>query len=275
MCRLLAYVAPEPTRISDVIGSAQCETFQQMGRLHDDGWGSVWVQGAQRRSPAGALAHQRDAGTAFGDVRLSQALREPLSRARAFHLRLATGALPITTQNTHPFVVDGIGLAHNGSIFPTEVLRQWLEPQFLADVHGDTDSELYLALVRQEAADGRPLPEAVATAIRRLRGAYPRASLNAIVMDSTQMIVVHSSSVADVPYDHFDSCGLLPEELPADHDESYYRIGMLATDHGVAFSSTGLDHSGWLGLPQDSLTVVDIDTVAVRTHLIGELAHAA
>lgn len=264
MCRLLAYVAPEPTRITDVISDQQCETFQQMGRLHDDGWGSMWVAEPERGQAHRTLHAQRDAATAFGDIRLAQALREPLARARAFHLRLATGSLPVSTHNTHPFVADGIGLAHNGSIFPTQHVRGWLEPRFLADVRGQTDSELYHALVRQYAASGLSLPAAVAAAVTRLRATYPEASLNAIVMDAQHMVVVHCATHAVVPYDHFDGCGLRPEELPADHDESYYRLGMLRTAQGaVAFSSSGLDRRGWLALPPDSITVVDLATTEV------------
>ncbi len=269
MCRLLAYVAPTRTRIADVISSAQCETFQRMGRLHDDGWGSMWVQD-RRSGPGGSrLVRLRDRGSAFGDVRLAHAMREPRSRARAYHLRLATGALPVRTANTHPFLVDGIGLAHNGSILPTDALAAIVEPRFAADVRGDTDSELYLALIRQHLAELRAdvaeaptsdlLPVAVARTVEQLRVAYPTASLNAIVMDASQLLVVHASTTADVPYQHFVASGLAPPELPADHDESYYRIGMLrGADGSVAFSSSGLDRSGWLMLPPDSLTVVGI-----------------
>lgn len=273
MCRLLAYVAPAPTRISDVIGDGQCETFQRMGRLHDDGWGSMWVDEA---GPERLLVRQRDPATAFGDVRLHTALHEePPVRARAFHLRLATGALAIDRSNTHPFLRDGIGLAHNGSIFPSDRLRRLLIPEALAGVEGTTDSELYHALVWQEAAAGVPLGHAVARAVARLRAAYPSASLNAIVMNAEQMVVVHASSIASVPYEHFATCGLAPHELPADHDESYYRIGMLrSADGAIAFSPSGLDRSGWVALPDDSMTVVDIDTAQVRTHLVRDLLAA-
>lgn len=273
MCRLLAYVAPAPTCINEVIGDGQCETFQRMGRLHDDGWGSMWIgeTGARPR-----LVRERDAASAFGDVRLAHALREPLSRARTFHLRLATGALPVRLENTHPFVVDGIGLAHNGSFLPTELVRDLLEPEFAAAVEGDTDSELYLALVRQHAASAPTLPDAVRSAVATLRALYPTASLNAVVMDARQMIVVHASTTAAVPYEHFDASGLRPAELPADHNESYYRLGMLRTPQGaLAFSSSGLDRSGWLMLPDETVTVVDVATMQVRVQPLPDFSVSA
>lgn len=273
MCRLLAYVAPAPTRMSEVIGEGQCERFERMGRLHDDGWGSMWIDetGARPR-----LVRERDAASAFGDVRLAHALREPPARARTFHLRLATGDLPVRLENTHPFVVDGIGLAHNGSLLPTSLVRDLLEPQFAAAVQGDTDSELYLALVRQHAASAPSLPDAVRSAVATLRALYPTASLNAVVMDARQMIVVHASTTAAVPYEHFDASGLGPGELPADHDERYYRIGMLRTAQGaLAFSSSGLDRSGWLVLPDETVTVVDVATTELHVQPLPDFTVSA
>lgn len=89
------------------------------------------------------------------------------------------------------------------------------------------------------------------------------------------MVVVHSATTAAVPYDHFGARGLLPEELPADHDERYYRVGMLRTPDGaVAFSSTGLDRTGWLALPDDSMAVVDVRTAQMSVQLIAERSAA-
>lgn len=273
MCRLLAYASPNQVRISDVIGSEQCARFQAMGRLHDDGWGSMWVEHGDGPPH---LARLRDATRADEDARLAEAMRHPRSNARAFHLRMATGSLPVATANTHPFLAEGIGLAHNGSIIPTAALREMLRPDVLDGVEGSTDSELYLALVLQFSRDGLPLADAVQAALTRIRESYPQASLNAIVMSVDTLVAVHSSSAAGVPWQEFAASGLGPHEFPTGHDESYYRMGCrVGADGSIAFSSTGLDAAGWAPLPPDSLTSVDLATMTVTTTHLGEASAVA
>ncbi|WP_226345855.1 class II glutamine amidotransferase [Agilicoccus flavus] len=263
MCRLLAYAAAHPTRIRDVITDGQCATFQRLGRLHDDGWGSAWVADSSRGP---VVVRNRAVDGALDDVRLARALRRPRSRARLFHLRLATGSLAVQERNTHPFLADGIALAHNGSIFPTDRVLARLRPGILADVEGDTDSELYLALVRQHARDGADVPTAVTRAVADLRSDYPRASLNAVLLTAQAMIVVHASTDAAVPWLELDDRGIPADDLPLGHDESYYRMSMRREADGtVAFASSGLDTTGWEPLPLDSVTTVDLATMALRT----------
>lgn len=268
MCRLLAYAAPQPTRVRDVITDGACATFRRLGRLHDDGWGSAWVADSSRGP---VVVRNREVAGAFDDVRLAMAMRRPRSRARLFHLRLATGSLPVEVHNTHPFLADGIALAHNGSILPTGDLAALIDPAVLADVEGTTDSELYLALVRQHARAGAPVAEAVAAAVADIRAHFPTASLNAVVLTADTMIVVHSSSAASVPWFELADRGIPADELPLGHDDAYYRMSMQrAADGTVAFTSTGLDVSGWAPLPLDSLTAVDLATLEVTTRsLVG------
>lgn len=273
MCRLLAYAAPAPVRISDVIGAEQCERYQRLGRLHRDGWGSMWVDDVG--GPA-ALARHRDATGAFEDARLREALRHPRSRARAFHLRLATGSLPVNLENTHPFVADGIGLAHNGSIVPSAELRAMLRPEVLAGVEGSTDSELYLGLIRQYVRDGLDLLDSVPAAVTRIRAHYPTASLNAILLTPRELLVVHSSTTATVPWREFAALGRAVGDLPVDHDDRYYRMGChVAPDGSIAFTSTGLDTTGWAPLPEDSVTRVELSTMRTTTLLLGDAAAVA
>lgn len=271
MCRLLAYAAPAPIRMRDAITDGQCATFQRLGRLHDDGWGSAWVADSGRGP---AVVRDRQVDGAFDDVRLAMALRRPRSRARLFHLRLATGTLAVEPGNTHPFLDDGIALAHNGSILPTGDLAELVPADLRAGLEGDTDSELYLALIRAHVRAGHDVVTATRRAVADIRTAFPTASLNAIVLTADTMVVVHASSDAVVPHAEIAAAGIPDAEFPADHGEGYYRMsGFRSPDGTLAFASSGLDTNGWEPLPLDTLTVVDLATVTARTlSLLGATA---
>lgn len=270
MCRLLAYVAPAPSTFTDVIGTEQGLAFQRLARLHADGWGAMWLE------ENADITRRRTAEQGFRDAELTNALKGHRARAAVAHLRLATGGLAIHERNTHPFVADGVGFAHNGSILPVGELADLVSPAFLKDCAGTTDSELYFALVRERLADGLDLAGAVTTAVSTLRTHFPTAGLNAMVLDADQLVVVRSSSGAAVPRGHFIERGIVDADLPPAHDEAYYDLRMRVGDDGsVAFASSGLDTTGWRDLPAESVTVVDIPTVTVQTSLLdGALSFA-
>lgn len=264
MCRLIGYASPTPGTLSELIGAAQCSTFQNMSRLHADGWGTMWLDDDNR------IASARITTPGVEDERLTSALSQTPARCRAVHLRLATGGMPVRLENCHPFVTDGIGFAHNGSILPVGPLRKHLPPDVLADVKGDTDSELYLALIRAGVRNGRSLPEACYQAVSWLRQIYPTASLNALVMSAAEFVAVHAGSFAQPPYDDFAASGLREDELPLDHLQAYYRLSYLRrADGAVAFSSTGIDQHGWCALPDESVTWVSLDTFELTTRKLN------
>jgi predicted glutamine amidotransferase len=252
MCRLLGFVSPVPTTLAELIGGAQCATFQHMSRLHADGWGTMWLTGEN------TVERRRIATPGQDDAALTQAMTEVPTTGRVVHLRMATDGMPVRKKNSHPFLADGIGLAHNGSLVPTGLLRRNLSPAVLADVHGDTDSELYLAAIRQGVRVGLSLSDAAWKTANWLRAAYPVASLNALILSPDAFVVVHASSFATAPYDDFTASGL-NDDLPLDHLEEYYQMSYLRGEGGaIAFSSTGIDRTGWLPIPDESVMTVDL-----------------
>lgn len=268
MCRLLAYVSPRSSTFTDVIGSDQGAAFQRLSHLHADGWGTMWLD-------HGRVRRQRSAGAGHTDAELTNALNGHRSRAAVAHLRLATGGLSIRKTNTHPFVAEGLGFAHNGSIVPVAGLRALVSPQRARACVGTTDSELYFALVRDRVSDGLRPAEAVAAAVDELRAHFPTASLNSMTLSADQLVVVRASSYAPVPTEHFIERGIVDDDLPPAHDEAYYDLRIRRGEHGsLAFASSGLDTTGWEDLPQDSVTVVDLDTVTVTTRLLDTVALA-
>jgi len=261
MCRLLAYAAPRVVAVEELIGSDQCETYRLMARLHDDGWGTAWLQDG----PAGpAVRRKRTVRPGYDDERLVAMMDRPLSRSRIFHLRMATDSMAVMKSNSHPFRADGLAFAHNGSIAPTPVLRAMVGPAALAGVRGTTDSELYFALIREGVAAGLPVGAAAAGAVRRIRTAYPHASLNSVTLTPRELVVVNSSSAAPVPTWHFDA---VPAELlPSHHDDRYFTMRFRRLVDGTfVVASAGLDVAGWETLPQDSVTTVDLASLRVET----------
>jgi len=150
-----------------------------------------------------------------------------------------------------------------------------VDPDLLTGLEGDTDSELYHAIVRQCLNAGDGPVEAVQNAVALIRSAYPTSSLNAIIMTADTLLVVHSSSDAVVPVEEFLTGGRT--WVPRQHDpEHYYRMGYLRLPNGaMAFSSTGMDQHGWRALPKDSVTAVDLATMQVTCRPLTREAEAA
>jgi predicted glutamine amidotransferase len=243
MCRLIGFAAPVPTTLTELVGADQVALFRDMCRLHCDGWGSAWVDPA--------LRSYRSTGPVPDVVD-----PEPVT-ARVVHLRWATEGLAVVPEHTHPFVEDGIALSHNGSISPRAELDELLAPGMLASMHGITDSERYLAVIREEVTGAGSQPGAVARAVAKLRGRFPLASLNALILTESSLIVVHASNGSLPPFEDMVASGI--RDLPRGHGDDYFQMLWRRGPHdSLVFSSTGVDDKGWEPLPPESITTVDL-----------------
>jgi glutamine amidotransferase len=262
VCRLIGFASLTSESIGDVIGEQQCDMFQDMSRLHRDGWGTMWLEDDEKAGTT-TVAAVRSVASGLGDVDLRSSLIAHPSRARVAHLRLASKGMPIRPENTHPYVAGNLGVAHNGAITPTGALRSLLTAESRAEVKGDTDSELYFALIRQTLRAGAPsLARATVEAVARIRGLYRHASLNALLLSEDKLIAVHASRHTPIPHEEFAASGLPHSELPLEHSTDYYRMGYYRSANGsIAFSSVGIDMAGWHELPQESVTTVDLRTL--------------
>jgi glutamine amidotransferase len=266
MCRLLGYAAPTPTTLADLIGERQCVSFRDMSRLHADGWGSAWLDDT---AGATVIERVRDTISAGHTSPMVVAMEDEKARARIVHLRMATAGIPVTIENTHPFVTDGVAFAHNGGVVPVSDLRALVEPDILASVEGATDSELYFALIRQYVSHGMTLFDAACETAVVLRARFPKASLNALVLSADELIAIHSSENARIPLTEFQASGLSDAELPLDHLNNYYRMSYLRTaDGSTAFTSAGIDSSGWTPLPPATVASVSLRTFEFKTRSV-------
>lgn len=261
MCRLLGYVSATPTTLEKLIGPEQCTLFRSMGRLHADGSGSAWLN-----ETTGSIDRVRDAMPAQETESMADVLSVTPSRARIVHLRMATNGLPVNILNSHPFLAGDLAFAHNGAIKPVKRLRSLLAPAMLEEIRGQTDSELYFALIRQGVAEGRSLFEATCDTVETLRATFPGVSLNALLLAPDQLIAVHSSEASRIPHREFEASGIHSDDLPLDHLDAYYQMSYLrGPDGSTVFSSSGIDTTGWTPLPPATVASVDLRTRQLTT----------
>ena len=260
MCRLLGSASPEPATVETVLGQGQRQVFVDMARLHRDGWGTAW------RDADGAVHRHVRAASAVGDPELADVLAGGPSTGRIVHLRLATQGLACTTENTHPFLADGMAFAHNGSLEPTEPIERLIGAEQRAGLEGSTDSERYFAAVRTLIAQGAPVLDALVDTVAALRASYPNRSLNALLLTGTELFAVHASENVPIPHGVFAASGIALEQLPRHHVDAYYLMRTRRGEDGsVLFASSGLDIAGWDPLPAESVTRVDLGTLACDT----------
>lgn len=263
MCRLLGYASPWTATTEDVIGAGRCTAFQQMGRLHADGWGTAWID------EDGGVARHRDPRSGSTNPELTQMLAAAPSTARISHLRLATQGFAVADANTHPFQVGPIALAHNGSIKPFDRLRPLVSDHELQRIGADTDTACVFALILRELDGGAELFEAVRSVAGRIALDFPGSALNLLVLSSRELIAVHSNEGAPIPHEDFARSGL-GDALPLDHLDHYYRMSWVRQlDGTVAFSSSGLDRDGWDALPQHTAARVELGSQDFALEPIG------
>jgi len=91
------------------------------------------------------------------------------------HTRWATHGKP-TESNAHPHATDRVAVAHNGIIENFRELRERLGKNG-SKFSSETDTEVVAHLVTDEMKKGKPPVEAVAAALKQLRGAFALAFL--------------------------------------------------------------------------------------------------
>ncbi len=122
----------------------------------------------------GALARRRAEGKLAALA--SRLEKEPLGGNIGIgHTRWATHGRP-TESNAHPHATDRVAVVHNGIIENFRELREKLIANG-AKFRSETDTEVVAHLVTEEMNKGKPPVEAVAAALKQLRGAFALAFL--------------------------------------------------------------------------------------------------
>lgn len=260
MCRLLGVVSCAPISVADAVGAHVLKDFVALTKIHGDGWGIATV-GQAGQEPRVEVS----AGSALDDPAFVTATSDLRSAASLVHLRWATTGIAVKPQNSHPFLADGVAMAHNGSIKPTGPLDELLDPSITASLRGTTDSERYFALIRQHRPDAPNLAEAVRRAVARLRECYPDASLNALVLGEDQLIAVHAHARSRLPKEDIEE--ITAAELPAEHLEDYFALRWARPDEQtIVVGSTGFGDLAWQPLPPESVTAISMHDLTMTPH---------
>jgi len=130
--------------------------------------------------PAGEPALDKQPEPAFRDQEFIREARQAESSSFVAHVRWATTG-GRTVRNTHPFVMDGRVMAHNGGFGELAQLEAELGC-YARLVLGDTDSERYFALITKETdACGGDVGAGITAAASWIAERLPVSALNTIV----------------------------------------------------------------------------------------------
>ncbi|MGO1507794.1 MAG: class II glutamine amidotransferase [Microbacteriaceae bacterium] len=255
MCRLLGYVTTHPTSVVDVLGREDFDTFTALTEVHGDGWGMAW-----HRSLDDATEATSSALNASIDPRYAKLADQALGCCGLVHLRWATGGLPVSPENTHPFTSDGYAFAHNGHVAPIDHLEAQLSAASRAKLVGDTDSERYFRLIMQCIDDVDDEPQGVTRALEILVREFPNSSLNALLLTPRRLFAIHINSRVDSPVEALRELFESDEAMPASHATEYYAMDYRVTDDAVHVISSGVDAEGWTRVPEDTAVMIDLAT---------------
>lgn len=260
MCRLLGVVSTNAISVAEAVGDGVLADFVALTKVHGDGWG---VAGTRAVDAAPRVVVSE--GTAMGDPRFVEATHDERNAASLVHLRWATNGLAVAPQNSHPFLADGLAMAHNGSIKPLERLHEIVEPAVAATLGGNTDSELYFAVIRQYRRTTATLVEAVRCAVARLREIYPDASLNALVLGEGQLVVVHAHAHSRLLAEDIEE--ISATDLPTEHLEDYFSLRIARpSDDVVVVGSTGFGELPWEALPSEAVIAFSLRDLTMTLH---------
>ena len=240
MCRLMGYVAPEETTLSEISGPNFAQ-FAALSAIHNDGWGIATNSGANHSTVI------VEPSPAIDSAKFLDSAEHLKSDAALLHFRWATAGLEVKEENTHPFTYGEYSFIHNGGVMPKEALDQFIDDDLFTLLKGDTDSERYFyAVVSHIREEG--VIQGVINSIRQIRSNCAFSSLNSMILTPKYYLVVSEHDNSKIPGD-----------FPGDYYELFYR----QDSHGVLVASSGWNQDGWQLVPNHRLLVVDRTTLEV------------
>jgi predicted glutamine amidotransferase len=204
---------------------------------------------------------------AFSDQQFTHEAQQAESSVFVAHVRWATAG-GRTVQNTHPFVMDGRIMAHNGGFGELSELDKQLG-RYTSLVLGDTDSERYFALITQETdAHGGDVGAGITAAATWIAERLPVSALNTIIAAPGELWALrypgqHALHILERP------AGPGPGEpgLHVRSSTSSVHVPELAGTASVVIASEQLDgESGWRMLAPGELVHVRPD-LSVHTQV--------
>lgn len=142
-------------------------------RRNPDGTGVGWFD-------ADGQAHlEKQPREAWADPTFTEEAEQVSARTLITHIRAATAGQD-SLANTHPFLIDGLIVAHNGGFGDLAAVDAHLGP-YAQQVQGQTDSERYAALIAKYTSETGDVGAGIAAAASWLADNVPLYSLNCLV----------------------------------------------------------------------------------------------
>lgn len=244
MCRLMGFVSDEKTTFENIVG----ENFQEFIALssrHCDGWGIASINHAEQ-----IPILDRAPETASTSEGFKRALANTSADGSLLHMRWATKGLPVSEDNTHPFVYGDFTFIHNGSIIPPSAMDSLIASKYVPFIIGDTDSERYFYYLLS-AIDEHGLWEGVKIAVQRIRESMDYTSINAMLMNENFFVVISEYR---------------PERRPNWAPNDYYELKYREDSEAVLVASTGWEQKGWKQLPNHHVLLIDRASLVVAVN---------
>ena len=241
MCRLFGYVARKPAGISKSLKDI-FDALIDVSHFHGDGWGLAWYDASDN------LRVSKAPEAAYTSSTFSSLIDSVQTDAFISHIRWATAGFPLCDVNTHPFAHGEFAFAHNGAIFPNEILETLIAPHFKTMLQGTTDSERYfLALL--SSLEQVPPVEAFRSLLQKMHQQVRSSSLNSLLLTRNALYALND-------YD--------PNAPRAVKEPAYFHLHYLVTPDGVTVASTGLgQNEGGNKLDNGQLLIVERGTLNV------------
>ncbi len=259
MCRLFGLTAGR-TRVSAtfwLLGAADSLSVQSERNPDGTGLGTYDEQGEPLLERQPIAAHD--------DADFAREARDRRSSTFLGHVRYATTG-ETHVRNCHPFLIDGRFHAHNGVIRDVHRLEEHLG-EAMRDVHGDTDSERYAALVAAETRrrDG-DVTAGITAAAAWVSDHLPVYSINLLVTSASELWALRQGDTHPL---------LLLDRREPTHDRAMdhrssgdgirVRSSHLAAAPSVVVATEAMDDDpGWTPLRPGELLHVDADLGLTR-----------
>jgi predicted glutamine amidotransferase len=274
MCRLFGMSGgSEPVRATFWLLQAS-DSLSEQSHREPDGTGIGFFDADDRP----VVSKQPLAG--YEDRAFAEEAKAVQARTFVAHVRFAsTGGL--TLANTHPFEQAGRLFAHNGAIEGLPVLESELGSEGMADIHGDTDSERWFALITREIrrADG-DVAAGIASATRWIAANLPLLSANFVLIEADQLWALRYPDPNELHVLERDAGGGSESgPRPLDHRSStgHIHVGSdeLLKRPAVMIATEPMDDDpGWRALDSGQLLHVDPQLQVTVTPIVdGPPAH--
>jgi len=157
------------------------------GEPNPDGWGIGWYNGEQDCPRV-----VKDPAPAYESPLFEQTAHEVSARVALAHVRRTSGTSP-ELANTHPFVAGRWLFCHNGYC-SRERLIEHLLPRFRNSLEGESDSEVYFALLLQHLESVTDPLDALRGAVHEVASVGDFTGLNFLLCDGQRMYAFHYST---------------------------------------------------------------------------------